>query len=80
MVDVVGNHMGIGDISAYVPFDSPADYHDCLGCPAGCDVQDYTNLPQMEHCRLAGLLDLNQTAPSVAARLRLLWRLCRRLR
>lgn len=26
-------------------------------------MQDYTNEGQMEHCRLAGLLDLNQTDP-----------------
>jgi hypothetical protein len=31
--------------------------HTCI-C-AGCDVQDYTDETQMEHCRLAGLFDLN---------------------
>lgn len=33
---------------------------------AGCNVQNYTDPVTMEHCRLAGLLDLNQTNPAVA--------------
>ena len=38
-------------------------HHPCPASPPppGCNVADYTNEPQMEHCRLAGLLDLNQT-------------------
>lgn len=46
------------------PFNSASYFHDCSSayCPPGCNVNDYTNLTQMEHCRLSGLLDLNQTA------------------
>lgn len=55
------------DPSAFIPFNAPSHYHDCSICPSGqCNVQDYTNLVQMEHCRLAGLYDLNQTNPWVA--------------
>lgn len=38
-------------------------------CPSSCNVEDYTNLVQMEHCRLAGLYDLNQSNPWVAQQL-----------
>lgn len=61
MVDVVANHMGDGDISTFSPFSNASFYHDCSGCPSGCSVTDYNDEAQMEHCRLAGLLDLNQT-------------------
>jgi alpha-amylase len=62
MVDVVANHAWTtSDVSNNHPFNSPSDYHDCSGCPTGCNVNDYTNLVQMEHCRLAGLMDFNQT-------------------
>jgi len=62
MVDIVANHASSdGDVSANRPFSSAGDYHDCSGCPAGCDVNDYQNLVQMEHCRLAGLMDFNQS-------------------
>ena len=49
MVDVVANHMGIGDISSYVPFNSQSDYHDCNGCPANCQIEDWDppNQPQV---------------------------------
>ena len=64
MVDVVANHMHSGDIAGNVPFGAASDYHGCDGCPNGCNVQNYTDLVQMEHCRLAGLMDLNNTDPS----------------
>ena len=64
MVDVVANHMHSGDIAGNVPFGAATDYHNCSGCPGGCDVQDYTDLAQMEHCRLAGLMDLDNSDPA----------------
>jgi hypothetical protein len=62
-VDVVANHAWTtADVSGNKPFDDPSDYHDCSGCPnGGCNVNDYHDLTQMEHCRLAGLMDFNQT-------------------
>ena len=67
MVDVVANHAYTdGDVSLNEPFSDPAQYHDCSGCPAGCSVNDYENLPQMEHCRLAGLMDFDQSDPAGA--------------
>lgn len=62
MVDVVGNHMG-GDISkigSFNPFNQSDHYHDCNGCPSNCQISDYNNPAETEHCRLAGLPDLNQ--------------------
>ena len=65
MVDVVANHASSdADVSANRPFGSPADYHDCSGCPPGCNINDYTNLVEMEHCRLAALQDFNNSDPS----------------
>ena len=64
MVDIVANHMHAGDITGNVPFNQAADYHDCSNCPAGCNVEDYTNLVQMEHCRLAALMDLDNSDPA----------------
>jgi len=66
MVDVVGNHMSTGDYSGFVPFNNAAHYHDCNTCDSNCDISDWNNQPQVEHCRLAGLNDLNQTNPYVA--------------
>jgi len=74
MGDVVANHMGYGDIALYgwenvsviVPFNESWMYHDCTWCnPVSCWVDDYTNLTQMEYCRLFGLPDLNQSVPWV---------------
>ena len=60
MVDVVANHASSdGDVSSNEPFNTTASYHDCNNCPGGCDVDDYTDHIQMEHCRLAGLMDFN---------------------
>lgn len=39
-------------------------YHDCTGC-SQCSVSNYTDHPQVEHCRLFGLPDLNQSMPIV---------------
>lgn len=62
MVDVVANHAsGDADVSANEPFNTTAAYHDCQNCPSGCDVNDYTDHAQMEHCRLAGLRDFDNT-------------------
>jgi alpha-amylase len=61
MVDIVANHASPdSDVSNNKPFNDASYYHDCTGCN-GCDVSDYTDLTQMEHCRLAGLMDFNQT-------------------
>ena len=41
MVDIVANHASSdADVSQNVPFSSAADYHDCNGCPSGCNVND----------------------------------------
>ena len=72
MVDIVANHMWAGSVTDNVPFNDPAQYHNCTGCPnGGCNVADYENLVEMEHCRLAGLMDLDQSDPAgpVAAEL-----------
>jgi alpha-amylase len=62
MVDVVANHASAdGDVSSNEPFNSTGSYHDCANCPSGCDVDDYTDHAQMEHCRLAGLMDFDNT-------------------
>lgn len=68
MLDVVGNHMGgvISDTPSFYPFNSSASFHDCTGCPGNCQIQDYNNQAQVQHCRLAGLPDLNQTQSFVA--------------
>jgi alpha-amylase len=64
MVDVVANHMGgtIDDIDGFYPFNQPDHYHDCNGCTTNCDITDFSTLfsENCEHCRLAGLPDLNQ--------------------
>jgi len=36
-----------------------------MDCPSGCQIQDFTDQPEVELCRLAGLPDLNQTNPFV---------------
>ncbi|CAE7915596.1 amy3, partial [Symbiodinium sp. KB8] len=41
-------------------------YHDCSICPPSCQIQDWNNQPEVQHCKLSGLPDLNQTAPWVA--------------
>ena len=73
MVDVVANHMGgsIGDISSFFPFNLPEHYHDCSGCATSCDITDFSTLYSVdcEHCRLAGLPDLNQDNPWVNSQL-----------
>jgi len=67
-VDVVGNHMGpVGfNYEGIVPFNTSSFYHDCNGCPSNCQIQDFQNQPQVEHCRLAGLPDLDQSNPTVS--------------
>jgi len=67
MLDVVGNHVGpVGsDFSQIVPFNQVGHYHDCSKCPSNCEIQDWTNQPEVEWCRLAGLPDLNQAVPFV---------------
>jgi len=73
MVDVVANHMGgtIDDISGFSPFNKPEHYHDCNGCTTICDITDFSTLfsSNCEHCRLAGLPDLNQDNSYVAQQL-----------
>ena len=62
MVDVVANHAySDGDVSQNEPFSSAESYHDCSSCPSGCSVADFTDHAQMEHCRLAGLYDFDNT-------------------
>jgi len=68
MVDVVANHVGpVGyTYNTISPFNSASHYHNCQDCPSGCQIQDYTNQPEVELCRLAGLPDLNQSNPFVS--------------
>ncbi|KAL4446911.1 hypothetical protein ABPG74_014883 [Tetrahymena malaccensis] len=60
MIDVVANHMGNTDqnYSQNVPFNSPDHYH------SYCIISDSDfatkNMYNIQHCRLAGLADLNQ--------------------
>lgn len=69
--DIVVNHFGPTDYnspapySSFVPFNREEHYHDCNGCPASCQIEDWNNPWQMEHCRIAGLPDLNQDNPQV---------------
>ena len=67
MLDVVGNHVGpVGyNYTDINPFNQPSYYHDCSKCPSNCQIQDFSNQPQVEWCRLAGLPDLNQADPYV---------------
>ena len=69
MLDVVGNHMGYGDISAFNPFNSTEHYHDCTGCDNNCNINNFQDQPMVQHCRLSGLPDLNQSSPFVAQQL-----------
>jgi alpha-amylase len=71
MLDVVGNHMGDASqgFGQYVPFNQDDHYHDCNGC-SNCNIADFNNQAQVEHCRLAGLADLNQDNEYVANTLR----------
>lgn len=62
MVDVVANHAySDGDVSQNSPFNLTSNYHDCNNCPSGCNVNNYEDHIQMEHCRLAGLYDFDNT-------------------
>lgn len=56
-----------GNYSALIPFTGPEYYHDCNGCNAQCDIDQWVppNLTQIEHCRLSSLMDLNQSLPVV---------------
>ncbi|KIY97707.1 hypothetical protein MNEG_10256 [Monoraphidium neglectum] len=69
MLDVVANHVGACDTSTIHPFDSPYHYHDCSGCDGSCSIPraafDAADEGPLEHCRLAGLPDLNQSHPFV---------------
>jgi len=73
MIDVVANHAGNinnGDYSPIKPFNDKKYYHDCKGCPSSCNIEDWNNYPQVEHCRLSGLPDLNQTNSYVRSQLK----------
>lgn len=63
MVDVVANHVGpVGyNYGSINPFNSASYYHDCNNCPSGCSISNYQDQTQVEHCRLAGLPDLDQS-------------------
>lgn len=49
MVDVVANHVGpVGyNYTTISPFNSASHYHGCSDCPSGCQIQDFTNEPQV---------------------------------
>jgi alpha-amylase len=51
----VGNHMGYQKIEDLYPFTQPEHYH------SDCPLNDYNNQHEVEHCRLAGLPDLDQS-------------------
>lgn len=67
MVDIIANHAGpVGyDYSSIYPFNKAEHYHDCNGCPSDCNIANYMNDAEVEHCRLSGLPDLNQSNPFV---------------
>ncbi|GBF97600.1 acidstable alpha-amylase [Raphidocelis subcapitata] len=71
MLDVAANHMG--DCGQLNPFSSPSHFHDCSGCDASCSIPSAAfasaDLAVLEHCRLGGLPDLNQSEPFVRAKL-----------
>eukprot|EP01087_Luapelamoeba_hula_P014243 TRINITY_DN4146_c0_g1_i1.p1 TRINITY_DN4146_c0_g1~~TRINITY_DN4146_c0_g1_i1.p1 ORF type:complete len:469 (+),score=44.45 TRINITY_DN4146_c0_g1_i1:66-1472(+) len=65
MLDLVMNHVGPVSASSITPFNQNSYYHDCNGCD-GCDISNYDCFQtNVQHCRLAGLPDLNQTVPYV---------------
>jgi len=65
MLDIVANHASSNtDVTQNYPFNSPQYYHDCTGCPPGCNINQYENLTQMEPCRLASLMDFNNSDPN----------------
>lgn len=68
MVGVVANHVGpVGNnYTSIAQFNDESYYHDCTGCPVGCNIQNWQNQPEVEQCRLSGLPDLNQSNPYVA--------------
>jgi alpha-amylase len=68
MVGVVANHVGpVGTNYTSIPqFSDASSYHDCNGCPSDCNIAHWDNQPEVEHCRLSGLPDLNQSNPHVA--------------
>lgn len=72
MVGVVANHVGpVGhNYTSIVQFNDESYYHDCRGCPSSCNIQDWQNQPEVEHCRLSGLPDLNQTNSFVSSTLK----------
>jgi len=80
MLDVVPNHMGPCEGQGLKPFGSGDDYHDCTGCDEHCSIPasafQTPDERQLEHCRLAGLPDLNQTQPFVRAEVCVLGMLC----
>lgn len=63
MVDIIANHAGpVGyDYRTIYPFNESKYYHDCNGCPSDCNIKDFMNDAEVEHCRLSGLPDLNQS-------------------
>ncbi|KAH3759580.1 acidstable alpha-amylase [Pelomyxa schiedti] len=67
MIDVVANHAGPVDYNytTIYPFNDTVYYHDCVGCDSECWIADFDDQYQMEHCRLYGLPDLNQSIPYV---------------
>eukprot|EP00727_Mastigamoeba_balamuthi_P009733 m51a1_g5382 putative alpha-amylase (754) ;mRNA; f:10030-12529 len=67
MIDIVLNHLGQSFYpeSIFWPFNEPSHYHDCSGCPRGCDIGNMDNQTELELCRLLGLRDLNQSVAYV---------------
>jgi len=68
MVGVVANHVGpVGqNYTSIAQFQDTSSYHDCDGCPSDCNIAHWQDQAEVEHCRLSGLPDLNQTNPRVA--------------
>ncbi|EGD72064.1 hypothetical protein PTSG_00083 [Salpingoeca rosetta] len=69
MLDVVINHMGnqdngkLNDFSMFYPFNDSSHYH------SYCQIQDWTDMHQIQYCRLANLPDLAQENSFVATTL-----------
>ncbi len=49
MADVVANHVGpVGyTYTSIAPFNQAAHYHNCVQCPSGCTINDFTNQNQV---------------------------------
>ena len=85
-MDAIINHMtgmgreGYGTAGSYynadegdfpgVPY-TMTDFHDCSHCGGCCCVDSWTDFDRVRKCRLEGLIDLDQTLPYVAEKVKI---------